>query len=246
MPDNIPYSDNGRANLGGLRNVLINQTTLADAEVIKYDAVSQLWKNAPDGASGGNAATIDVQDNTTDNPFKPTFISGVAGVNKTLNCSNTNWTINPGTGEFLFLPTIKVGGAVSNGRTAVGANAGAVNAGLNTTAIGNSAGQTDMGANAVSIGYNAGLGRQAAGAVAIGFNSANDRQGRGSIAIGNSAADGTPQPDNQVCINTSGIPFTGADAQACYINQLARRDTGLGAGLVSYDFSTHQLTYSGT
>ena len=241
----IPYSSPQPPSLGQIKNVAIDLNTLANDEVIKYDAISQLWKNGPDGASGGNAATIDVQDNTTDNPFKPTFISGVAGVNKTLNCSNTNWTINPGTGEFLFLPTIKVGGSVSNGRVAVGANAGA-NAGLNTTALGNSAGQTDMGANAVAIGYNAGLGRQAAGAVAIGFNSANDRQGRGSIAIGNSAADGTPQPDNQVCINTSGIPFVGADPQACYINQLARRDTGLGAGLVSYDFSTHQLTYSGT
>tara|TARA_R110000822_G_scaffold116803_1_gene248629 strand:- start:2590 stop:3309 length:720 start_codon:yes stop_codon:yes gene_type:complete len=237
----VPYSSRKALSVNGLTNATIAPTP-TDDDVLTYKSASNSWVNQ---AVGSAATTIDVVDNTIDASFKPTYIAGVAGTNKTLNCSNTNWTINPGTGEFLFLPTIKVGGDVANGRVAVGANSG-TNSAQDTTSCGHNAGNVDQNLNACAFGLNAGLERQSANACAFGPNCAVDRQGRSSCAFGNGAAGVAPQPDNQICINASGIAFTGTQSQACYINPIARRDNGSGVGNMTYNPTTFEITYSGT
>ena len=240
------FSSNPDRTLNQLTNVEINDLTLATGDVIIYDAPSSRWKNGPEGSSG-NSATIDVTETPTDATYYPTFVDS-AGTTKTLRCNAgaPAWSVNPSTGEFLLLPTIKVGGAISNGRVAIGANAGATGSGLDSTCVGNNSGNINQGIGSCAFGLNAGESRQANGGVAIGANSAIDRQGRSSIAIGNLSANGLPQPDNQICINSSGLAFTGANPASCYINQLAQRDNGSGVGNVSYDPVSHELTYSGT
>ena len=242
----LSFSQTPEPALGQILDVTLDPLTLADDDVIKYDITDKIWKNAPDGASGGNAATIDVTENNSDGLFYPTFVDS-AGTTKTLNCnaSTTPWSVNPNTGEFLVIPTIKVGGDIANGRVAIGANAG-VNSLQDTTNCGHSAGEADQQINACAFGLNAGNSRQQANACAFGPNSAVDRQGRSSVAVGNGAAGVGPQPDNQICLNASGIAFTGTNAQACYINPIARRDNGSGVGNLSYNTLTFEVTYSGT
>jgi hypothetical protein len=240
------FSNNPDRTLNQLTNVEIDDLTLATGDVIIYDAPSSRWKNGPEGSTG-NAGTINVTETDTDASYYPTFVDS-AGNTKTLRCNagTTPWSVNPNTGEFLLQPTIKVGGAVSNGRVAIGANAGQTGAGIDSTCCGNGAGNINVGIGSCSFGLNAGASRQANGALALGANSAVDRQGRSSIAIGNLSANGTPQPDNQICINSSGLAFTGPNPASCYINQLARRDNGSGNGNVSYDPVSKELTYSTT
>ena len=239
------FSSNPDRTLNQLTNVEIDNLTLATGDVIIYDAPSSRWKNAPE-ATSGSAATIDITETNTDASYYPTFVDA-AGNAKTLRCNagTTPWSVNPNTGEFLLIPTIKVGGDITNGRVAIGANAGTTS-GIDSTSVGHNAGNIDQGTNTCAYGVNAGEQRQASGGVAIGANSAVDRQGRSSIAIGNLSANPAPQPDNQICINSSGLAFIGANPQACYINQLARRDNGSGANNVSYDPVSHELTYSTT
>ena len=85
----------------------LDALTLADDDVIKYDIADGLWKNAPDSASGGNAASIDVTETNTAAAYYPTFVDA-AGTNKVLRCNagTTPWSVNPNTGEFLLLPTM--------------------------------------------------------------------------------------------------------------------------------------------
>ena len=230
--------------VAGLTDVKLDQLTLATGDVLSYTSTDKLWKNLP---NGGSSVAIDITETNTDASYYPTFTDS-AGTSKVLRCNagTTPWSVNPNTGEFLLQPTIKVGGAISNGRVAIGANSGQTGAGIDSTCVGNGSGNINVGIGSCSFGLNAGASRQANGACAIGANSAVDRQGRSSIAIGNLSANGTPQPDNQICINSSGLAFTGANPASCYINQLARRDNGSGNGNVSYDPVSHELTYSTT
>ena len=262
----VPYSSPRPIPIGGLSNVALDFNTLANNDVVKYDSTTQLWRNAPDSASGGTANDIVVTDTNTDATYYPTFVDG-AGVAQDLRCDATTrpWSINPNTGEFKFVDGIRIEGtgglgsvdlglsagnsSVANNRVSVGAGSGQTLQNTNAVAIGSLAGNSNQSATgtggAVAIGAGAGQTDQSSAGVGIGLNAANSRQGRNSIAIGANAATST-QPANQVCLNASGLAFTGINIGATYINTLRRLDNGSGAGNVTFDPVTFELTYSTT
>lgn len=200
----VPYSSPKPPSIGDLNNVNVDITTLATNDVIKFNELTNLWENAPDSASGGTANDILITDTNTDATFYPTFCDG-AGLSQAIRCDQNpaSWNINPNTGVFNFVNTLKLGEATSDGRVAVGANAGASGQGVETTAVGLNAGAEDQqkwatalgtlageveqSTQAVAVGYQAGNGRQGIGAVAVGTGSGFSRQGKDCVAIGGSA-----------------------------------------------------------
>ena len=147
---------------------------------------------------------------------------------------------------------------------AIGNLAGQTNQSPSNVAVGDSAGNLTQGEECVAIGHNAGSGNQSAGAgfavavgaqagtdtqgpsaTAIGYNAGNRTQGSGSTAIGANAAP-TGQPVRQICINSGGLAFNGANANACYINSLAGIAHGIGVGVVFFNSTTKELSYSTT
>ena len=192
------FSDNPDRTLNQLTNVEIDDLTLATGDVIIYDATDSRWKNAPETA-GGNAATVDITESDIDATYYPTFVDS-AGTTKKLYCNagTTPWSVNPNTGEFLLQPTIKVGGSVSNGRVAIGANAGTSSA-VDSTAVGHLAGGTGQSSGTVAVGYLSGQTLQGRDSVAVGNNAGNSGQNRSCCAIGLNAGS-TGQMDNAVAV----------------------------------------------
>jgi len=290
----VPYSSPSPPSIGELNNVQLNNNTLANNDVVKYDATTKIWRNAVDSASGGTANDIVITDTNNNAIFYPTFVDN-AGVAQDLRCDRglTPWSINPNTGKFDFVNTLKLGVAIGDGRVAVGAEAGAALQGAEATAVGlnagneaqqkwavavgSGAGQVEQQTQCVAVGYQAGNRSQVSGAVAVGAGSGfsrqqknavgvgslagNDRQGSAAVAIGASAgtslqgrnsiaigsgAGALGQPDGQICLNASGLAFTGANAFGCYVNPIRRVDNGSGVGNLSYNPLTFEITYSNT
>ena len=256
----VPYSSPTPLTLGEISNVNLNYNTLANNDVVKYNTTTQLWENAV-GATGTDVDVYDVNNNAT---YNPTFVAG-AGSAVQLGCSNSTWSMNPNTGEFNFVDTMKIDGTGGTGSVDLGLSAGSASITTNRVNVGAGSGQTLQGTEAIAIGSQAGSVNQSASgsggaiaigsragqtdqssaALAIGLGAGRSRQGRNSVAIGAQAATVT-QPANQICINSSGVAFTGINLGATYINTLRRLDTGAGVGIVSFDPISFELTYSGT
>ena len=117
---NIPYSTKPIPTLGQIRDVNINPATLTTGDVVSYDATTQLWVNTA-GGGGGSAATVDITDTNTSGTYYPVFTDG-AGTGKTLNvdASTTPISVNPNTGDFTVVNTLKI----DQDKVAVGKNAG--------------------------------------------------------------------------------------------------------------------------
>ena len=166
-------------------------------------------------------------------PFRPTFVTG-SGVNKTLNCTDSNWNINPSTGDFAFVRSIDIEGSGGSGSVNVGYDAGTNSITAERVAIGQSAGNDNQARGSVAVGNGAGRSDQGRTCVAIGNLAGNSRQGDNSIAIGNQSATIT-QPRSQININTSGVASNGTQLRACYITELRGVRLGLGPGVVYYN-----------
>lgn len=227
----VPYSSPQAPAIGGLKNVSIDISTLANEDVIKFNEATNLWENGPDNASGGVATKIVITDTNTDATFYPTFCDG-AGVNQTIRCDQNpdEWSINPLTGAFNFVNTLKLGEATSDGRVAVGANAGltlqdveTVAIGLNAgnskqqkwaVAVGSGAGETEQQTTAVAIGRNAGNEQQSSNAVAVGNVSGFSKQSKGAVAVGNQSGNDR-QGSSAVAIgNNAGLSKQGENSIA--------------------------------
>jgi hypothetical protein len=148
-----------------------------------------------------------------------------------------------------------------NNAVAIGINAGVTGQGTNSVAIGNAAGNASQQAGAVAIGSEAGYLTQGEGAVAIGSLAGKNNQQAGAIAIGSQAGQGLisgqggnaiaignqagrdSQIAGSICINASGNNLSPTLA-GLFIRPIRAQNRNLGAGVLHYNTSTFEVTYS--
>jgi hypothetical protein len=155
---------------------------------------------------------------------------------------------NQSTGSFAFgLQS----GELTQGQYAIGMGslAGYQTQGANSIALGVQAGfgnvggvSQPQGANAVAIGLSAGQQNQGANTVAIGSEAGQTSQGASAIAIGNQAGK-TSQTAGSIVLNASGTALNGNQA-GLFIRPIRGVARGLGVGVLHYDTSTFEVTYS--
>ena len=128
---------------------------------------------------------------------------------------------------------------------AIGANAGSIAQGGSSVAIGFDAGNGLQGNTAVAIGTHAGYAGQGGDAVALGFGAGEFTQGLQAVAIGAYAGQ-TSQAANTIILNASGSAVDGVAAQtnSFYVAPI-RNATGAN-GVVQYDSTTKEVSYSST
>jgi hypothetical protein len=128
---------------------------------------------------------------------------------------------------------------------AVGSGAGQTGQGANSVAIGQNAGATGQQLQSVAIGLSAGQTSQGQGNVAIGQFAGQTSQGQFAVAIGGGAGQ-TSQPARTVILNGSGSTVNGVALQtdSFYVAPI-RNATGAN-GVVQYDSTTKEVSYSST
>ena len=130
-------------------------------------------------------------------------------------------------------------------KIALGSGAGSIAQGAQAVAIGSDAGNGLQGNTAVAVGSSAGRVSQGIDAVALGFGAGETSQGLQAVAIG-AYAGGTSQPANTIILNASGSAVNGVALQtnSFYVAPI-RNATGAN-GVVQYDSTTREVTYSST
>ena len=131
----------------------------------------------------------------------------------------------------------------SETKIALGENAGSITQGNNATAVGWLAGYNNQGTAAVAVGREAGEINQGQYAVAVGPGAGYTGQGANAVAIGYNAGQ-TSQPANTIILNASGSAVNGVALQTSsfYVDPI-RNATGAN-GVVQYDASTKEVSYS--
>jgi hypothetical protein len=143
---------------------------------------------------------------------------------------------------------IGVGAADSgqgNSAVAIGVNAGATSQGASAVAIGLLAGFNGQLSSAVAIGNQAGAGAQGQNAVAIGGSAGFSSQGQNAVAIGTSAG-ASSQPANTIILNATGTPVNGVALQTSSFYVAPIRNATGANGVVQYDSTTREVSYSST
>ena len=130
-----------------------------------------------------------------------------------------------------------------NNATAVGWLAGYNNQGTAAVAFGRESGEINQGQYAVAVGPGAGYTGQGADAIAIGYNAGATSQGASAVAIG-SLAGQTSQPANTIILNASGSAVNGVTLQTNSFYVAPIRNTTGANGVVQYDATTKEVTYS--
>jgi hypothetical protein len=140
---------------------------------------------------------------------------------------------------------------------AIGIQAGTTNQGLSAVAIGEGAGDNNTGNYAVSVGYLAGR-NQASSSVAIGNSAGRVTQGSSAVAIGREAgetsqganavaigylAGQSSQTGGSIALNASGVALN-PNQVGLFIRPIRGVARGLGVGVLHYDSSTYEVTYS--
>ena len=122
--------------------------------------------------------------------------------------------------------------------TAIGISAGQISAGANSFCGGNQAGLTSVGANCVCVGAFSGQG------VAVGTDTAVSLLAN-SVAIGRQAA---YHGSSAKCVVLNGtgapLPSTVIGAESFYVKPVRGVAHGKGAGVMVYEASTGEITYS--
>ena len=133
----------------------------------------------------------------------------------------------------------------SETKIALGENAGSITQGNNATAVGWLAGYNNQGTAAVAVGREAGEINQGQYAVAVGPGAGYTGQGANAVAIGYNAGQ-TSQPANTIILNASGSAVNGVALQTSsfYVDPI-RNATGAN-GVVQYDSTTKEVSYSST
>ena len=127
---------------------------------------------------------------------------------------------------------------------AVGFNAAEVTQGQRSVAVGYNAGNNIQGSFAVAVGDRAAEATQGSYSIAIGNQAGRDTQGEHSIAIGYKAGS-SYQSQNSIVLNASGSDFQ-ATTQGFYAKPIRGIAHGIGVGIMKYDSSTGEITYSTT
>lgn len=172
----------------------------------------------------------------------------------TINVSNYDATIN----NVRVLDSIQVNGTSNNVK--LGLNNGESGSNSYLVAIGSTALRYSTGVGAIGIGYAAGLISSGTSSISIGSQAGQNGIGAYSICIGYQA--GLSCPTNCIDINASGNPSvpavantivlnaSGADVSpattGCFIAPLTGYAHGIGAGIVFYNTTTKELSYSTT
>lgn len=131
---------------------------------------------------------------------------------------------------------------------AMGLYAGRNSANTNSISIGVNAGQTSCGQYAIALGTEAGKENSGDRSISIGYqahetSSAGD--GDYAINIGYNAS-ATTAYDKTIVLNASGTILNPDRASALFINPIRGVAHGLGLGVLHYDTSTKEITYSTT
>jgi hypothetical protein len=126
---------------------------------------------------------------------------------------------------------------------ALGASAGSITQGNNATAVGWLAGYNNQGTAAVAVGREAGEINQGQYAVAVGPGAGYSGQGANSVAVGYDAGN-LNQPANTIILNASSGAVNGVALQTNSFYVAPIRNTTGANGVVQYDATTKEVTYS--
>jgi hypothetical protein len=131
---------------------------------------------------------------------------------------------------------------------AIGFNAGNDTQGISSIAMGLNAGQTTQGTKSIAIGENAGQDQQGINCIAIGTQAGQTTQANNSIAIGPVISN---LHSNTIVLNSAGTgisptPLPTTQASSFYVNPIRGVAHGIGVGILHYDPSTFEITYSTT
>ena len=132
---------------------------------------------------------------------------------------------------------------VANTYIALGTGAGGATQSQTAVAIGVNAGNVAQDYYTVAIGIGAGQNTQLAGAIAIGAEAGGNSQGTNSIAIGFRAGRAN-QANNSIVLNGTGANLNNTTANSFVVAPI--RNTSGNAGILQYNNSTKEVTYSTT
>jgi hypothetical protein len=132
---------------------------------------------------------------------------------------------------------------VANNYIALGTGAGGATQSQTAVAIGVNAGNVAQDYYTVAIGIGAGQNTQLAGAIAIGAEAGGNSQGTNSIAIGFRAGRAN-QANNSIVLNGTGANLNNTTANSFVVAPI--RNTSGNAGILQYNNSTKEVTYSTT
>jgi len=185
---------------------------------------------AGSGNQGANAVAIGLAAGGINQRFQAVAIGGGAGGN------------NQGSSA------VAIGGFAGDRNqgifaVAIGDSAGGDNQGSSAVAVGFEAGQMDQSDNAVAIGASAGVDNQGSSAVAIGQRAGDQNQGSSAVAIG-AGAGSANQDNNSIIINASGNDLNSTGSNGLFIKPVRGVAHGLGVGVLHYDPTTGEITYS--
>jgi hypothetical protein len=144
-------------------------------------------------------------------------------------------------GDYLFWNGNQWG--VGDNKVSIGTLAGNIAQETNTVAIGTYSGQFQQGTGSIAIGSLAGNISQKTSAVALGNYAGATNQGNYSVAIGYSAGS-SAQNDNTIVLNASGNPLNTSTGSALYISPVRNDTTTSGLGILQYNTSTSEISYS--
>jgi hypothetical protein len=123
---------------------------------------------------------------------------------------------------------------------AIGNEAGKTTQGLQTVSLGDHAGTINQGNYGITIGTYAGFDNQKFDGIAIGRSSGQINQGLYSIAIGREAGYSN-QPDNNICLNASGLTLNPAN-DGLYIRPINTTNDVSALKTLYYNTSTYEIT----
>ena len=132
---------------------------------------------------------------------------------------------------------------VANNYIALGTGAGGATQSQTAVAIGVNAGNVAQDYYTVAIGIGAARDSQLAGAIAIGAEAGGNSQGTNSIAIGFRAGRAN-QANNSIVLNGTGANLNNTTANSFVVAPI--RNTSGNAGILQYNNSTKEVTYSTT
>ena len=132
---------------------------------------------------------------------------------------------------------------VANTYIALGTGAGGATQSQTAVAIGVNAGNVAQDYYTVAIGIGAARDSQLAGAIAIGAEAGGNSQGTHSIAIGFRAGRAN-QANNSIVLNGTGANLNNTTANSFVVAPI--RNTSGNAGILQYNNSTKEVTYSTT
>ena len=240
---------------------ITNTQTVLDAGALMATGATNQTIGGEKTFSSGIFSTIGSYKTTGTN--KNNLKIGSAGVGNSQNVNNgvdgENIAIGNNAGRTQTGGALAIGanagtnqasGAIAIGvNSAVGGNAQA----LNAIAIGKGSGAISQGAHSICIGYNTGNGSIGGSCVAIGSGAGQGAATGGSttplaansIAIGNVAAyHGSSANVKCVVLNASGGPTQRITAEGFYVKPVRGVAHGKGAGVMVYEASTGEISYS--